>query len=514
MNVVLYLRYSSHKQTEQSIEGQDRVCTAYCKQNGYNIIKRYTDRDASASKDTDKRENFLKMIKDSERQTFQAVVVYKLDRFARNRYDSATYKAKLKKNGVRVISATENISDNPEGIILESVLEGMAEFYSKELSQKVSRGMHETALKCNSCGGSLPLGYKVVNKKYVVDDSTAPIVREAFNLYANGKTVSEIIRLFNAKGYRTTAGKEFNKMSFEKMFRNEKYIGVYKYKDVRIEGGVPAIIDKETWDMVRNKLEFNAAAPGHKKAKVDYLLTAKLFCGHCGAVMTGECGRSANGSQYHYYTCSTRKKTHKCDKKPLRKEFIERVVVEDVLSLLTPEKIEEFADAAMKANREDIENNSLIPSLTADLADVERKIDNLIRLAENTENSASLSARLNDLEAQRKDLSARLAEASAEIIVLEREHVIYWLEKFSHGDIEDPEFCRAVCDLFVNSVTVWDDPDGYKITTIYNLSEHNATTRKVSSDFAADGSPLRSYPNIDVFFGAYWFGVKTMRRGF
>lgn len=513
MNVVLYLRYSSDKQTEQSIEGQLRVCSEFCERNGYNIVGKYTDRATSASKDTDKRKQFLKMIKDSERRTFDAVVVYKLDRFARNRYDSATYKAKLKKNGVRVISATENISDNPEGIILESVLEGMAEFYSKELSQKVSRGMHETALKCNSCGGSLPLGYKIVNKKYVVDETSAAIVREAFDLYANGKTISEISRLFNAKGYRTTAGKEFNKMSFNKMFRNEKYIGVYKYKDVRIEGGVPAIIDEETFKVVQSKLDYNASAPGNKKAKVDYLLAQKLFCGHCGAVMTGECGRSENGSQYHYYTCSTRKKTHKCDKKPLRKEFIERVVVEDVLSLLTPEKIEEFADAAIKANREDIENNSLIPSLRADIKEVERKIDNLIRLAENTENCASLSARLNDLEAQRKDLSNRLASANSEIIILEREHVIYWLEKFSKGDIDDPEFCRAVCDLFVNSVTVWDEPDGYKITTIYNLSENNSKTYKVSSDFVKDGSPQITYPNFYAFFGASWFGVeKTMRR--
>lgn len=171
-------------------------------------------------------------------------------------------------------------------------------------------------------------------------------------------------------------------------------------------------------------------------------------------------------------------------------------------------------DAAIKANREDIENNSLIPSLTADIKEVERKIDNLIRLAENTENSASLSARLNDLEAQRKDLSNRLASANSEVIVLEREHVIYWLEKFSHGDIEDPEFCRAVCDLFVNSVTVWDEPDGYKITTIYNLSENNTKTYRVSSDFGKNGSPQITYPNFSVFFGAYWFGVeKIMRRG-
>ena len=148
MNVVLYMRYSSDKQTEQSIEGQERICTAYCQSHNMTIIGKYIDRALSASKHTEKRDEFQRMIRDSEKQTFEAVVVYKLDRFSRNRYDSAIYKNKLRKNGVKVVSATENISDSPEGIILESVLEGMAEFYSKELSQKVSRGMHETALKC------------------------------------------------------------------------------------------------------------------------------------------------------------------------------------------------------------------------------------------------------------------------------------------------------------------------------------------------------------------------------
>ena len=189
MDVVLYLRYSSNKQTEQSIEGQERVCAAYCKQQGYNIVGRYIDRATSASKNTEKRTEFLRMLKDSDKRLWEGVVVYKLDRFARNRYDSATYKAKLKRNNVRVISATEALSDNPESIILESVLEGMAEFYSKELAQKVNRGMYESAMKCNFVGGLPPLGYKVENKKLVIDPATEHIVKEAFDLYSNGYTV-------------------------------------------------------------------------------------------------------------------------------------------------------------------------------------------------------------------------------------------------------------------------------------------------------------------------------------
>jgi len=513
MNVVLYLRYSSDKQTEQSIEGQDRVCTEFCERNGYNIVWRYIDRATSAFKDTDKRTEFQRMIRESEKQGFQGVVVYKLDRFARNRYDSATYKAKLKRNGVHVISATENISDNPEGIILESVLEGMAEFYSKELSQKVNRGMYETALKANSCGGPIPLGYRVENKKYVVVDKDAAVVQEAFNLYADGKTITEIIDLFRKKGYRTAKGKEFNKCSFDKMLRNERYIGIYKYKDVRIEGGVPAIVDKKTFDIVQSRLKENASAPGKGKAKVDYLLAHKLYCGHCGAIMTGESGRSETGVKYYYYTCSCRKKTHKCDKKNMRKEWIERVVVEDVLALLTPERIEAFADMAIKANQEDIQNESLVPALKAELKDIETRTNNLIKLAERVTDSGSLADRLIALENERKDAEKRLAIAESDIVILEKEQVVYWLEKFSKGDIDDPDFCRSVLDLFVNSVTVWDEPGGYKITTIYNLQKHNRKTHKVkSSDFVPSGSPLFYYPNFSVFFIAEVFGMIKHRE--
>lgn len=182
----LYLRYSSNSQTEQSIEGQRRVCLEYCERHGITCVAQYEDRVTSASHDSQRRHSFLKMIQDAERHPWDAVIVYKLDRFARNRYDSATYKAKLKKAGVKLVSATENLSDNPESIILESVLEGMAEFYSAELSQKIHRGLRESALKCNFAGGQIPLGYKIVNKKFVVDDVTAPIVKEAFELYANG----------------------------------------------------------------------------------------------------------------------------------------------------------------------------------------------------------------------------------------------------------------------------------------------------------------------------------------
>ena len=295
-DVALYLRFSSEKQKEQSIEGQLRDCISYCKLNRYRIVAIYVDRSKTASKRVAKRVYFQQMIQDSSRREWEYVVVWKLDRFARNRQDSAIYKSRLRKNGVRVLSATEVISEQPEGIILEAVLEGMAEFYSAELSQKVSRGMRESAIKGMSVGGTLPLGYKVENKKYVIDPVTGPIAQEAFKRYAAGETVAEICARFNDLGYKTVKGGPFNKNSFHRMFRNERYIGVYKHGDIRHESGmIPALIDRHTWDEVQARLEKNDLAPAKSKAKEEYMLTGKLFCGHCGSMMVGESGTGRRG---------------------------------------------------------------------------------------------------------------------------------------------------------------------------------------------------------------------------
>ena len=152
MNVVIYARFSSHSQTEQSIEGQLKVCYEYAESNHYTVVGEYIDRAISGT--TDNRAEFQRMISDSDKHTFEGVLVYQLDRFARNRYDSAINKAKLKKNGVRVLSAKENIADDASGILVEGVLESMAEYYSVELSQKIHRGMAINAEKCLSNGSN------------------------------------------------------------------------------------------------------------------------------------------------------------------------------------------------------------------------------------------------------------------------------------------------------------------------------------------------------------------------
>ena len=299
-----YARYSSDNQREESIEAQLRAIKEYCNRNNMQIVKIYTDEARSAT--TDDRPSFIQMIKDSELGLFDAVIVHKLDRFSRDRYDSAFYKRQLKKNGVRLISVLEPLDDSPESIILESVLEGMAEYYSRNLAREVMKGMKETALQCKHTGGRPPLGYDVANDKtYIINEHEARIVRTIFEMYAAGKGYSEIIHVLNSQGYKTQTGRPFGKNSIHDILKNEKYRGVYifnrsaskingkrnhhksKNEDeiIRIEGGMPRIISDEIWEAVQKRMEKNKK--GANSAKEIYLLSGLIYCGKCGDAMTG-----------------------------------------------------------------------------------------------------------------------------------------------------------------------------------------------------------------------------------
>ena len=291
MKAVIYARYSSENQREESIDGQIRECYAFARKNNISVVAEYIDRAFSAK--TDRRPDFQRMIKDSAKKNFNLVLVWKLDRFARNRYDSANYKATLKRNGVKVMSVTESISEGSEGILLESVLEGMAEYYSAELSEKVMRGHHENALKCRYNGGTLPIGFSVdKDQNYHVDPITSPYIVEAFTMYDEGRTMKEIVAVLNQHGLKNQRGGELNLNSVSRLLQNRFYIGEYKYREVLVPDGIPAIIPKDLFDRVQEKLAKNKKAPARHKAEDDYLLTTKLFCGDCQSLMFGERSKS------------------------------------------------------------------------------------------------------------------------------------------------------------------------------------------------------------------------------
>ncbi|MCL2153686.1 MAG: recombinase family protein, partial [Oscillospiraceae bacterium] len=309
-----------------TIEGQLRECKEFAERHNMTVISHYIDRAQSAR--TDDRPQFQQMIRDSSKKQFDVALVWKLDRFARNRTDSATYRAILKRNGVSVVSAMENISEGPEGIILEAILEGMAEYFSAELSVKVKRGQKENALKCKANGGMIPFGYTINSERYYeIDPLTAPIVLEIFTRYADGQTVKEISADLNNRGvFANTKYKYTNKASMHNLLKNRRYIGEYRYGDTIVPGGMAAIVPQGIFDRVQERMEKNKHKPAAMKADEEYILTTKLYCGLDGAMMVGVGGTSKTGKVHHYYKCGNVIYKKSCTKKTVKKEWIERHV--------------------------------------------------------------------------------------------------------------------------------------------------------------------------------------------
>lgn len=273
------------------------------------------------------------------------------------------------KYGVKVLSAMEQISDNPEGIILESVLEGMAEYYSANLSQNVLRGMHQRMQAGKYVGGTVPLGYSIDNNKdYVVNPQTSHIVKQIFEMYAAGNTVDEINTELNSKGYKTATGKNFSRSSLHSILKNEKYIGRYKGMDIVIEDVIPKIIDKNLFDKVQKKVIHNKKSPASSKSPVKFHLTGKLFCGKCLENMVGDSGTSSTGTPHYYYSCINKKLKRICDKKSVKKDWIENVITNVTINeVLTDENIKFMSKKAFALNEIERRDNSVLIALQKDL---------------------------------------------------------------------------------------------------------------------------------------------------
>ena len=523
MNGVIYARYSSHNQREESLEGQLRKCRAFAEENGITIIGEYVDRAMSGK--TDKRDDFQRLIKDSSKGHFQAVIMYTLDRFARNRYDSAHYKALLRKNGVRLYYTEQSITDEPEGIILESVLEGMAEYYSENLARGIRRGMRENALKCMTTGGSIPLGYrKTVDKKFEIDPATAPIVREIFDLYANGKTQRQIVDILNEKGYRTSKGMPFRLGSISGILVNRKYIGIYSYEDIEIKGGIPAIIDDQTFDKVQEMLKTNKRATGRMKAPVYYMLTGKLFCGHCGSSMCGESGTSHTGTIYNYYKCSDRKKRGNCTKANEKKDFIEQLVVRKTIEeIMQPGVIQEIAYKVAELAEKAFNDKSRLLSLQSELKAVQTAIRNLLRLVEQGIDTDDVGDRLLDLNSQKADLQKQIAKEENKKPLISAERLAFWLtDLLTNGDKDDPAYQQRIIDTLVNKVFVFDtDNGGKKIVITYNTSRSLKSTITLSdvksylesSDIKGYARPQLTSSNLFIIKECFGLVIEIPGRG-
>jgi site-specific DNA recombinase len=439
---------------------------------------------------------------------------------SRDRYDAVVFKRKLKQNGVTILSVTENLDGSPESRILESLLEGMNQYYSENLAREVMKGLKESAYKCLHLGGTPPLGYDVdpVTRKYVINEAEAHIVRMIFEKYSSGIGYNEILRHLNGRGYCTKRGNCFGKNSLYSILENEKYSGVFVFnkkleKDVSgrrnpqwkpredwivIQGGIPAIVDKEMFDKVQKKMEFNAHNGGRFKAKEIYLLSGLVYCGECGFSMYGNtrvCGRGK--SRYSSYRCSNRANHKGCVNKELRKEYLEGYVLDELYNSLFSEcSIKKLADMLTAYNRKKkAESDDELSLAQRELEDVNQRIGMVIELV--SESGVSIDTvkdNLKNLEERKRFIEAYIKEIGrAEDASMTTEETIIDLVNRSRDFVKTrniPE-CRNFIESYVGKVLVYAD----KVEVQFKIQVPDADKDSIS--------PLASEERIRVLQNDY-----------
>ena len=453
---VAYARYSSAGQRDVSIEQQLADIRAFAQREGYTIVHEYADHARSGFKDVSARAAFQSMIAAAEKGSYDTIIAWKVDRFGRNREDSAIYKGKLRRFGVRVLYAMEPIPEGSAGVLLEGMLEATAEWYSRQLSENVTRGMTDNAYKC-LYNGTRILGYtRGPDGRYAIQPEEAAIVRNIFDLYRSGFSAARICLQLNDRGLRTSHGKKFQPEGLMRILTNERYTGVYIWGSIRVPDGMPAIIDRSTWEEAQRMKKKTARHV--EQGAVDFLLTGRAICGHCGAAMIGDSGTGKSGTRHYYYSCQAHKARKGCSKKSVSKDFLEAAVVDFILDrVLSDEQIEKTADAVMALQQEELKHSPLA-AMEAEQAKILKQIENINNAIAAGIWNSSTSAMLKKLEDQAEDLRVSVETLRySQAQLLDRDRVLFFLKRFTKGDRQDPLLRRHVIETFVNSVYVYDD---------------------------------------------------------
>lgn len=498
---VAYARYSSAGQRDVSIEQQLQDIRAFALREGYTIVHEYADHARSGFKNASARTAFQAMMSAAESGSFDTVISWKVDRFGRNREESALFKGRLRRFGVKVLYAMEPIPEGSAGVLLEGMLEATAEWYSRQLSENVTRGMMDNAHRC-LYNGTRILGYvRGPDNRYAIQPEEAAVVRNIFEMYSSGYSAARICRTLNSHGVKTSRGKSFAPEGLMRILRNERYTGVYIWGDVRVPDGMPAIIDKSTFEEAQH---MKAKTGRHiEQNSTDFLLTGKAFCGLCGAAMIGDSGTSKDGSRHYYYSCQAHKARKGCTKKSVRKDRLESAVVDFVLDfVLSDAEIEKTADAVMELQAEELKSSPL-SAMEAEYAEVLKQIDNINNAIAAGIWNSSTSAKLKVLEDTAENLrisveTLRFSQAQ----LVDRDRVLFFLHRFTKGDRTDPLLRRHIIETFVNAVYVFDD----HLKVVINNVEGNQrfpledlpADSPPCSDNVSDSVPIVTHPNTQV----------------
>lgn len=464
MNAVIYARYSSAGQRDQSIEDQITACRKYAADHHIHIVGIYADHAKTGRNDN--RADFQRMLKDSESGAFDVVLLWKLDRFGRNREEMTMNRIKLKKNKVRVISVMENIPETSEGVILEALMEGLAEYYSLNLSENVIRGMRSNAEKGWYNGGQIPYGYKVENKTFVPDPIEAPVVKKIFSMFTHGHTRTEIVEHLKRHGYKNRRGNLFTSQAITSMLKNRRYIGEYKFNDIIIPNHFEPLVDADVFDEAQLII---ADLKNHRRRLKNcrYLLSGLIECAHCGENYVAEAGTSRNGTVHKYYACYG-KKGHRngCKNKNFKKDELENFVIDLTLKkiLSDPTVVHLIAENYLKSLERINNSNDVINHAKTKLKDFQKRRDNILAAIEQGILTDSTLTRLKELEDQIAECESQIAIEKNKKPLPDIDAVEWYLTELSSANINQLGDRQKLVNMLIQKVVINDS----LITVVYN----------------------------------------------
>ena len=462
---ITYYRYSSHAQNEASIDQQRELARKYADEHGLYIIKEYADEALTGT--TDERPQYQLMIREIAKIKPSTLIVYKIDRLGRNQFELASIRYKLRELGVQIYKLYEpNLDPNdPMSSLMDSICDGMAEYYSMNLRQNVMRGMNYNATHC-LWNGVKTLGYKKgPNKSIVIDDEIAPVILRIFNKYADGMPLTELANELNSQGIRTSLDKQFTVNGLRSILKNRAYIGEYHYGNVVVPDGMPVIVPKSLFKAVQDRFESNkhvrsqTAVNGEYEAlEPRFWLTGKLYCGYCKETMQGISGTSHTGAKHYYYACKNHRK-HKCDLKNIRKELLEDAVVEIIKNFLADSELlaslaVDVSDYCAQAYHDD----SYLKSLQAELKKAEKEVNNLVNAVKSGLLSEAIAEALSQAEEKKKGLISAIADEEVKLkLAFDNSSIQKYFEMYKHADFSDDTVRNTLLDYFIDKIYVFED---------------------------------------------------------
>ncbi len=520
MKVAIYARVSSERQdVDLSISAQIKALKEYASRHGHVVVKEYVD-EAESGRSID-RPKFKEMIATARQKPapFEAILVWKLSRFARNREDSIIYKSLLRKQGIQVISINEPLDDTPSGRLLEGVIEIVDEFYSANLSQDVTRGMRESASRGFYPGGRPPYGYRrvevqdgnVSRVKLEPDPATAPIVKRIFKECLADKGLIEIVRGLNEDGLTTQEKNPWSKTAVYDILKNETYTGVLIWDrekrrsinrdlpPIRVENAWPPIIDPETFKRAQEKLRVRSPRITHPRVvHSEYLLSGLMRCVACNAAMIGHAVKSG---KFFYYMCGNARRRGRrgCPTPLLPKEKVENFVLEKLKRyILTEENLKELVRLTNEELAQQCrDEQEKINTINAEMADVDRRLGKLYNALETGEfKGGELAPRIKLLLERKEQLQRGKAEAEEalrcqKIELADPTVVKEYVEDLEKLLGESSIFERkAFLRSFVGRIEV----DGSKMKVFYTIPippDNTPSETVVGLPFVGDGSPSR-----------------------